>query len=263
MTCFSTASLFPLALFTIFVYHTGMTTYQSDPLAKLSWQPLQKPAEIAETRLIEAILDGTFPINNHLPGERDLSEMLGVTRPTLREALQRLERDGWLEIHQGKPTRVRDYWQEGKLGVLSTLSEYPRKLPENFITNLLNVRLAMAPMYTALAVANNPDKVVRLLDGRRKLGDSPEIFSQFDWSMQHQLTILSENPVFMMIMNGFKDLFLNLAPYYFSNPSALHRSLDYYDHLAEAAKMKDVTRAKVLTEKIMQESVHFWQQIKF
>lgn len=240
-----------------------MTTYQSDPLARLSWEPLQKPAEVAESRLIEAILDGTFPINSHLPGERDLSEMLGVTRPTLREALQRLERDGWLEIHQGKPTRIRDYWQEGKLGVLSVLSEYPRKLPENFITNLLNVRLAMAPMYTSLAVANNPEEVVRLLRGRGKLGDSPESISQFDWSMQHQLTILSENPVFMMIMNGFKDLFLNLAPYYFSNPSALQRSLDYYNHLADAAKKKDVARAKILTEEIMQESVLFWQQIKF
>jgi GntR family transcriptional regulator, negative regulator for fad regulon and positive regulator of fabA len=56
-----------------------------------------------------------------------------VTRPTLRETLQRLERDGWVEIHQGKPTRVRDYWKEGSLGVLNTLARHPDHLPDNFI----------------------------------------------------------------------------------------------------------------------------------
>ena len=74
----------------------------------MDWQPIQKPAEVAESRLLESILSGSFPINRTLPGERELAKQLGVTRPTLREALQRLARDGWLDIQQGKPTRVRD-----------------------------------------------------------------------------------------------------------------------------------------------------------
>ena len=34
----------------------------------MDWQPLPKPAEIAENRLLEAILTGHFPINSSLPG---------------------------------------------------------------------------------------------------------------------------------------------------------------------------------------------------
>ena len=112
--------------------------------------------EIVESRLIEAILDGTFPANSHLPAERELAESLGVTRPTLREALQRLTRDGWVEIHHGKPTRVRDYLTEGNLGVLNALAENPNFSPQNFVPDLLSVRLAMAPMYAKLAVENAP-----------------------------------------------------------------------------------------------------------
>jgi len=63
----------------------------------MQWDTPMKPAELAENRLVEAILEGTFPINSSLPAERELAEMLGVTRPTLREVLQRLSRDGWLE----------------------------------------------------------------------------------------------------------------------------------------------------------------------
>jgi len=81
----------------------------------MNWYSPKKPAEIAESRLIQAILTDKFSINSNLPAERELAELLGVTRPTLREALQRLERDGWLEIHQGKPTRIRNYWEEGNL----------------------------------------------------------------------------------------------------------------------------------------------------
>ena len=95
----------------------------------MNWESPQRPAELTESRLIAAILDGTFPINSPLPAERELSDRLGVTRPTLREALQRLGRDGWLEIHQGKPTRVRNYWQEGNLGLLNAITPMSDKLP--------------------------------------------------------------------------------------------------------------------------------------
>lgn len=244
------------------MYHTGMTTYQSDSTKTNKWQPILKPAEMAESRLIEAILDDTFPINSSLPGERELSEMLGVTRPTLRETLQRLERDGWVEIHQGKPTRIRDYWKEGKLAVLNTLSEHPNQLPEKFVPDLLNVRLAMAPMYTELAVRNAPEAVVEFLEKRYALNDQPDRFVEFDWTLQHKLTILGENPAFIMMLNSFEDLFLNLAPFYFEIPEARAYSMTYYDNFALAAAQKDAALAAKLTHDIMLDSLNFWQQIR-
>ena len=60
-------------------YYTGMTTYQLDSPEQQSWKPIKKPAEIVESRLIEAILDGTFPANSHLPAERELA--VGAIKP--------------------------------------------------------------------------------------------------------------------------------------------------------------------------------------
>jgi len=104
----------------------------------MQWEIPEKPAEVAEQRIINAIVEGVFPINSSLPSERDLSTMIGVTRPTLREALQRLSRDGWIEIHQGKTTRVRNYWTEGNLNVLSSISKYSDYLPEVFVVSDLH-----------------------------------------------------------------------------------------------------------------------------
>ncbi len=72
---------------------------------------LVRPSEHAESALVDAILDGEFPPGSVLPGERSLATQLGVTRPTLREAIQRLARDGWLTVAHGKPTVVNNFWQ--------------------------------------------------------------------------------------------------------------------------------------------------------
>ena len=65
----------------------------------------QSPAGFAEEYIIESIWNNRFPAGSILPAERELSELIGVTRTTLREVLQRLARDGWLTIQHGKPTQ--------------------------------------------------------------------------------------------------------------------------------------------------------------
>lgn len=55
------------------------------------------PASFAEKYIVRSIWDNTFPPGSILPAERELSELIGVTRTTLREVLQRLAR--WMVDH--------------------------------------------------------------------------------------------------------------------------------------------------------------------
>lgn len=74
------------------------------PLSPLDPRGAMLGDEVYAT-LSEAILDGTLP-----PGERlrdqDLAERLGVSRTPVREALQRLERSGMVEVSPNRYTRV-------------------------------------------------------------------------------------------------------------------------------------------------------------
>ncbi|MEZ4646944.1 MAG: GntR family transcriptional regulator, partial [Chloroflexota bacterium] len=134
-----------------------------------NWSAPQRPNDYAEQSLVKAILDGTFAVGTTLPGERVLAVELGVTRPTLREAIQRLARDGWLTVQHGKPTLVNDYWRDGGLNVLSTLVLHSEQLPPTFVANLLEVRLNLAPAYTETAVSQNPQQISACLEGYQEL----------------------------------------------------------------------------------------------
>lgn len=225
----------------------------------LQWAPLAKPAEAAEQRLVAAILHGQFPIDSHLPGERDLASMLGVTRPTLREALQRMARDGWVDIQHGKPTRVRNFWREGSLGVLAALVQHPEYLPSDFVPQLLQVRELLAPSYTRMAVEREPREVVELMENRPGHDAVPEDFAAFDWLLHQQLTRLSGNPVFTLILNGFQELYPLMAIRYFSSPETRQSSSAYYLALLDSAGAHDAARAEEITRTVMQASLQLWK----
>lgn len=225
----------------------------------MPWDQPEKPAELAEQRLIKAILDGVFPINSSLPSERELSTRIGVTRPTLREALQRLSRDGWIEIHQGKPTRVRDIWTEGNLNVLSSISKYPEHLSQNFVENLLQIRYLLCPTYTLLAVKNNPEETIHFLNLLPEISDSPEIYSEYDFNLHLKLTQNSGNPIFTLILNGFKELFIQKAVIYFQDECARTYSHTFYEDLKRAFLNQKPDIVFNLTEKVMNDSISFWK----
>ncbi|MGN6529864.1 MAG: FadR/GntR family transcriptional regulator [Burkholderiaceae bacterium] len=52
------------------------------------------------------IADGAYPVGSRLPPERELALQLGVSRPSLREALIALEIDGRVEIRMGSGVYV-------------------------------------------------------------------------------------------------------------------------------------------------------------
>ncbi len=220
----------------------------------------QRPVDCAEEAIILAILEGRFVPGSALPAERELAVLLGVTRPTLREALRRLERDGWIVVHQGKSTLVTDFWVDGGLNVLSGIVRCSQHLPPNFVPNLLQVRLDLAPTYTRLAVERAPASVCAALAGHDRLGESAEAYARFDWTLQKTLAVSSGNPVYALILNTFASFYQQLAVLYFSLPEGRASSSAYYTALADTAAQGDAAAAENATRSVMRQSIALWQQ---
>ncbi|MFT3718909.1 FadR/GntR family transcriptional regulator [Pseudorhodoferax sp.] len=73
------------------------------PLQSVAPQRLYR--QIAD-QLRELIAQGEFAVGARLPAERELAQQLGVSRPSVREALIALEVEGWVEVRTGSGVYV-------------------------------------------------------------------------------------------------------------------------------------------------------------
>lgn len=70
-------------------------------------EPKRLYRQIAE-QLRSLITAGEFAVGTRLPAERDLAKQLGVSRPSVREALIAMEVEGWVEVRTGSGIYVLD-----------------------------------------------------------------------------------------------------------------------------------------------------------
>ena len=195
----------------------------------------QSPAGFAEEYIVESIWSGRFPPGTILPAERELSELIGVTRTTLREVLQRLARDGWLTIQHGKPTRVNNFWETCGLNILETLARLDQEGIPELVDNLLAARTNLSAVFIRGAIRNNPEKAAEIISRYKDVEPDGKAFAHFDYQTNHDLALASNNNVFVLMMNGFRGLYSRIGGYFFSSAKARQVALDYYEELHAAA----------------------------
>lgn len=108
----------------------------------------------------DQILQGAVEPGRQLPSERDLATDLGVSRPTVREALIALEVAGLVEVRVGVGAFVKRR-EDGRL-TLPELSSSPLEVTA--------VRRLLEPEAAALASQNiSPESTARLAETLRKM----------------------------------------------------------------------------------------------
>ena len=220
-----------------------------------------RPHKHVEEILVTGILNGTYPIGSAFPNERSLSDQLGVTRPTLRENLQSLAKEGWVTIQHGKSTMVNDYWEKGGLSLLSTLAKYGHDLPDGFISNLLEIRLVLLPPAARLAAIRKPETLIEYLGKIDFLPEETHAYTEFDWSLQTLFARHSGNPVYLLMLNDFASVFNIIALHYFTFDKSRKGSLDYYRKLASAISSGGDDIEQIVKNAIT-ESMKIWETIK-
>lgn len=222
----------------------------------------QSPAGFAEQYIVESIWNGGFPPGSILPAERELSELIGVTRTTLREVLQRLARDGWLTIKHGKPTKVNNFWETSGLNILETLAQLDQDGIPDLVDNLMSARTNISAIYVRAAIKNNPEKTIELLSAMEDVEDTGEAFAEFDYQLNHDLVLASNNPIYLLILNGFKGLYSRVGSIYFSHPEGREITRVYYRKLIELAKNNNFDEAILVVRKYGLESGKIWLELK-
>lgn len=109
--------------------------------------------QVADTIYHMVINEKVFAPGSQLPNENTLSQQLGVSRATLREAISTLVSQGILEVHRGKGTFIAP-----DIKVLSDFSMGDFDSKRVRLRDLYETRLMFEPPTAALACQRATDK---------------------------------------------------------------------------------------------------------
>src|SRR5688572_17862591 len=126
------------------------------------------PDDVFDQVLAE-VVDGEIPVGDPLPSERRLAEVLGVSRPAVREALQRMAQTGLVQVRHGGATTVRDYKRHAGLDLLARLLVRHGELDPAVARSILEARLAVGPSVAALAATRGGPALAATLTGTTDL----------------------------------------------------------------------------------------------
>jgi len=149
-------------------------------------------------RLILAIRSGEFEPHQRLPSERELSEQYGVSRMTVRQALQALVRDGLLYTRVGKGTFVAEPKIDQQLRRLTGFSQDVTARGGKPGSRVLEAQVIEATPEVAAALRMTPNsEIIRLMRLRLSNGTPLAIetahlpFARFPGLLSHDFAVES------------------------------------------------------------------------
>jgi DNA-binding FadR family transcriptional regulator len=154
------------------------------------------------------ILSGKLKIGEKLPSERQLAEMMQVSRAVVNGGLSDLEKNGFIVMKPRSGSYVADYRRKGNLNTLLAIMRYNGgRIRNQEIRSIFEVRLALDSIVTNLAIRKMTDEELDVLKDivEKMRTDSQADAVQAAFDFQHELALYSGNTLIPLIFQSFKS----------------------------------------------------------
>ena len=178
-------------------------------MTETTFSPLQKQQSVAEAisaEILDLLRQKELKPGDKLPPERELAEMLGVSRPSLREALRALSIMKIVEVRQGDGTYVGSLKPEELVEHL----EFVFMLDNSTMLQLFEARKIVETGNVSLAAERISDEELSILrtclEKSEHSVDDPEAFMQADIELHEIITRAARNPLLERFMASIGTL---------------------------------------------------------
>jgi GntR family transcriptional regulator, transcriptional repressor for pyruvate dehydrogenase complex len=168
------------------------------------------PRRRATFDAIEAIQDqirrGNLRPGQCLPSERDLSEALGVSRPTVREAVQALAAMNILDVRHGSGTFVASL----NIGEVLMPLRFALELTTPAFDHLFEVRVQLEPLAAELAAQRATKEQIKAIQTAlkhvNKRGNTTEQRVELDIALHSAIVAASQNELLITLVKSLEVL---------------------------------------------------------
>src|ERR1700751_3678060 len=218
-------------------------------LGRMALKPVNRrsvPEDVFE-QIVAEVLSGEMQPGEALPSERTLAEVLGVSRPAVREGLKRLSAAGLVEVRHGDVTTVRDFRRSAGLDLLPRLLFRNGVLDTSVVCSMLEARLRNGPKVAELAAERHGPELAGLLE------DSLHRLAAEEDPIEWQRDVLrfwdhvvdgAGSIVFRLMYNAFRAAYEPALAALATAVTAEAKRPDAYRKLADAIRAGDPAGAR-------------------
>ncbi|SFQ25586.1 transcriptional regulator, GntR family [Variovorax sp. 770b2] len=215
-------------------------------------EPQRLYRQIAD-QLRALIAKGEFAVGARLSAERDLAKQLGVSRPSVREALIALEVEGWVEVRTGSGVYVLDRSHRAAAPVAPT---------EWGPLELIRARRVIEGETAAIAATagkrKDVDAMTRAIEVMREMADRKVMPLEGDRAFHLAIVSASGNVVLVETVQNFWDsrkgpIFTRLGGY-FENVSSWRSAIAEHEAIRDAVAARDAEGARAAMHAHMDKS---------
>ena len=169
-------------------------------------RPKKISEEIVE-QIMENIAQGQLKPGERIPSERELAAMLGVSRPSVREAIMVLEAMGMVESRQGGGTYIRSLAAASLADPLSNMVENNPKM----LHALVEVRMGLETWSAYLAASRATDD--EIAEMRELFAEMQRQSAHGGWDAEvdsrfhYLITSATHNTLQLHVLNTIHSLF--------------------------------------------------------
>ena len=195
-------------------------------------------------RQLERLILKKLKPGDKLPSERELSEMLGVSRSSIRDAIRSLELVGMVEPRQGAGTIVKEVTADAVVNPLANAL----KLKEELVGELLDFRRMLEPPLAARAATHatvedtsEMEEILNRQEEKLRRGEStiPE-----DTEFHYAIALASGNSVVLKVLDIIMDMLRDSRERSLQVEGRPQKSLTGHRRVLAAIKRHDAEAAK-------------------
>ena len=178
----------------------------------------ERIADRVAEKLLRLIATGDLAPGERLPGERQLAEMMNVSRVSIRTALQHLKSRGFVSAVQGGGTRVLAAESGDSTSALAQLV----KVDHQNLSDLAEIRAGLEVWAARRAAERGSDaridEIAKVFETMSQPGRSASFKAQDDLRLHLAIGMASGSAVYMHLMSMLSDILEEMFAYHHYTP---------------------------------------------
>ncbi len=214
-----------------------------------------------DEQMRQMILVGEWKSGDRLPSENELASFFGVSRVTIRQALQKLGALGIVDTRLGDGS----YIKELSFGTALHQILPAIYLSEDSIRDVLGFRIITEVETAAIAARKATEEDVaelrRCYEDMRAVKDDLAVYVKMDFHYHMLITRIAGNPVVTQIHHVLRDV-LNLTIMELTKTLGTENGLKYHREITAAIEKHDEDAARILMSKHLTEILDRYESQK-